>query len=37
VVEFCPITQSEGHQALFRLPKDVDRERIERELVGFFW
>jgi len=28
VEEFCPIEQTEGRQALFRLPEELDRERI---------
>ena len=35
VEEFCPIAQSEGRQALFRVPAELDREVIGRELEGF--
>ena len=35
VEEFCPIAQSEGRQALFRVPEELDREVIGRELEGF--
>jgi hypothetical protein len=35
VEEFCPIEQTEGRQALFRLPEELDRERIAKELEGF--
>jgi len=34
VKEFCPIEQSEGRQALFRVPTELDREVIGRELEG---
>jgi hypothetical protein len=35
VEEFCPIEQTEGRQALFRVPEELDRERIGKELEGF--
>ena len=35
VEEFCPIEQSEGRQELFRVPAELDREGIGRELEGF--
>jgi len=35
VEEFCPIEQSEGRQALFSVPAELDRETIGRELEGF--
>ena len=35
VEEFCPIEQTEGRQALFRVPEELDREAIGRELEGF--
>jgi hypothetical protein len=35
VEEFCPIEQTEGGQALFRVPEELDRERIGKELEGF--
>ena len=35
VEEFCQIAQTEGRQALFRVPAELDREAIGRELEGF--
>ena len=35
VEEFCPIAETEGRQALFRVPAELDREAIGRELEGF--
>jgi len=35
VEEFCPIAQSEGRQALFRVPAELDQKVIRRELEGF--
>jgi hypothetical protein len=37
VEEFCPIEQREGRQALFRVPAELDRETIKRELEGFLF
>ena len=33
--EFCPIEQTEGRRALLRVPAELDREVIGRELEGF--
>jgi len=35
VEESYPIEQTEGRQALFRVPAELDREVIGRELEGF--
>jgi hypothetical protein len=35
VGEFCPIGQSEGRQALFRVPVGQDQEKIGGELERF--
>jgi len=35
VEEFCPIERREGPQAMFRVPAELDRERIEKELELF--
>jgi len=32
VEEFCPISETEGRQALFRVPAELDREAIGKEL-----
>ena len=35
VEEFCPNEQTEGREALFRLPVKLDRETTGRDLEGF--